>query len=52
MGPKIEAVCEFIERGGSLAAIGALDDAAAMLRGEAGTVLHGAYPVDTSADTA
>ena len=42
MGPKIEAACEFIERGGSLAAIGALADAAAMLRGEAGTVLHGA----------
>ena len=41
MGPKIEAVCEFIEWGGSLAAIGALPDAAAMLRGEAGTVLRG-----------
>ena len=42
MGPKIEAACEFIERGGSLAAIGGLADAAAMLRGEAGTVLRGA----------
>jgi len=41
MGPKIEAVCEFIRWGGSLAAIGALTDAAAMLRGEAGTVLRG-----------
>jgi carbamate kinase len=41
MGTKIEAVCEFIHRGGSLAAIGALADAAAMLRGEAGTVLRG-----------
>ena len=42
MGPKIEAVCEFIQRGGSLAAIGALADAPSMLRGEAGTVLRGA----------
>jgi carbamate kinase len=41
MGPKIEAVCVFLQRGGSLAAIGALTDAAAMLRGEAGTVLRG-----------
>jgi carbamate kinase len=40
MGPKVEAVCEFIEWGGSLAAIGPLSDAAAMLRGEAGTVLR------------
>ena len=39
MGPKIDAVCQFIERGGSLAAIGGLDDAPALLRGEAGTVL-------------
>jgi len=41
MGPKIDAVCQFIDAGGSLAAIGALDDAAALLRGEAGTVLRG-----------
>ena len=41
MGPKIEAVCQFIDAGGSLAAIGALEDAPALLRGEAGTVLHG-----------
>lgn len=42
MGPKIEAVCQFIERGGRLAAIGALEDAPALLRGETGTILHGA----------
>jgi len=42
MGPKIEAVSQFIGWGGRLAAIGALADAAAMLRGEAGTVLRGA----------
>jgi len=40
MGPKVEALCEFIGWGGSLAAIGALSDAAAMLRGDAGTVLR------------
>ena len=44
MGPKIDAVCQFIEWGGSLAAIGALEDAPALLRGEAGTVLHGSAP--------
>jgi carbamate kinase len=41
MKPKIEAVCRFIDWGGSLAAIGALEDAAAMLRGQAGTVIRG-----------
>ena len=40
MGPKIEAVCQFVEAGGSLAAIGSLEDAAALVRGEAGTVVH------------
>ena len=40
MGPKIDAVCQFIEWGGSLAAIGALEDAPALLRGEAGTVAY------------
>ncbi|MBW3619446.1 MAG: carbamate kinase [Actinobacteria bacterium] len=37
MGPKVEAVCRFIERGGGRAAIGALDDLAAVLAGDAGT---------------
>ena len=41
MGPKIDAACQFIGWGGSLAAIGALEDAPALLRGEAGTVLRG-----------
>ena len=41
MGPKIEAVCRFIEAGGRFAAIGALRDAAAIMRGEAGTILVG-----------
>jgi carbamate kinase len=37
MGPKVEAACRFAERTGSLAGIGALADAAAILRGERGT---------------
>jgi carbamate kinase len=39
MGPKVEAVCEFAERTGHFAAIGALADAEAILKGEAGTFL-------------
>jgi carbamate kinase len=37
MGPKAEAAAEFVERSGGVAVIGALEDAAAMLAGEAGT---------------
>ncbi len=37
MGPKAEAACRFAERTGRPAAIGALEDAAAILAGEAGT---------------
>ena len=37
MGPKAEAAAGFVERTGGFAMIGALDDASAMLRGEAGT---------------
>jgi carbamate kinase len=40
MGPKIDAVCRFVEQGGSFAAIGALADASAILRGEAGTIVR------------
>ena len=39
MGPKVEAVCRFVEITGEMAAIGALRDAARILRGEAGTVV-------------
>jgi len=39
MGPKVEAVCDFVERTGQMAAIGALGDAQAILRGDAGTVV-------------
>jgi carbamate kinase len=41
MGPKVEAACRFAERTGGLAAIGALGDAAAILRGERGTRVSG-----------
>jgi carbamate kinase len=37
MGPKAWAAARFVERTGGVAAIGALEDAAAVLRGEAGT---------------
>ncbi|MGQ0432472.1 MAG: carbamate kinase [Microthrixaceae bacterium] len=41
IGPKVEAACRFAEGGGRFAAIGALGDAAAILRGEAGTIVRG-----------
>ena len=37
MGPKIAAACDFVTRTGGRAAIGRLDDAAALLDGTAGT---------------
>ena len=37
MGPKVEAACRFARHTGAIAGIGALDDALAILRGEAGT---------------
>jgi carbamate kinase len=39
IGPKVEAICSFIEGGGWLAGIGSLADAPAILRGDAGTRL-------------
>jgi carbamate kinase len=39
MGPKVEAVCRFVEVTGDLAAIGALTDAALILAGKAGTIV-------------
>lgn len=41
MGPKVDAACRFVEQGGRLAAIGALADAPALLRGEVGTIVTG-----------
>ena len=39
MGPKVDAVCRFVELTGDTAAIGRLEDAGAILRGEAGTIV-------------
>jgi carbamate kinase len=39
MGPKIEAVCRFVEATGKPAAIGQLSDACGLLTGEAGTLV-------------
>ncbi len=39
MGPKVEAACRFAETTGGLAAIGRLDQAGPLLRGETGTVI-------------
>jgi carbamate kinase len=39
MGPKVRAACSFVEETGGLAVIGSIGDTAAMLRGEAGTVV-------------
>ncbi len=40
MGPKVEAACRFAEQTGASAAIGALTDVPALLRGEAGTLVR------------
>ena len=39
MGPKVRAACSFVEQTGRLAAIGSIDDTAAMLPGQAGTTI-------------
>jgi len=39
MAPKVSAACRFVERTGRLAGI-ALEDAASILRGEAGTIVR------------
>ena len=44
MGPKVEAICRFVEGGGARAAIGALADACALAEGRAGTqVRHSGF---------
>lgn len=40
MGPKIEAACHFVRTSGREAVIGALEDAASLLAGMAGTVIR------------
>jgi len=44
MGPKVEAACAFVEGGGKLAAIGRLEDAAALAKGASGTVVSAREP--------
>jgi carbamate kinase len=39
MGPKVRAACSFVSETGGLAAIGSISDTAALLRGEAGTIV-------------
>ena len=39
MGPKVEAACRFVTQTGGVAAIGSISEAAAVVRGEAGTVV-------------
>lgn len=39
MGPKVDAVCRFVEMTGGMAAIGRLEDVSAILAGEAGTIV-------------
>ena len=44
MGPKVAAACSFAERTGGWAAIGALEEAAAVVDGAAGTRVHALVP--------
>ncbi len=39
MGPKVEAACRFVELTGAVSAIGRLEDATKIIRGEAGTII-------------
>jgi carbamate kinase len=39
MAPKVEAACRFVERTGRMAAIGAMEEAQAILDGRAGTIV-------------
>ena len=40
MAPKVEAACGFVQRTGKMAAIGAIDEAEAVLAGDAGTIIE------------
>jgi carbamate kinase len=39
MGPKVTAVCRFVELTGGIAGIGRLEDAQLILKGAAGTIV-------------
>ncbi|QYG93501.1 carbamate kinase [Iamia sp. SCSIO 61187] len=49
MGPKVDAACRFVERTGQVAGIGALEDAAALVDGRAGTVIWPSEPTPQGA---
>lgn len=40
MGPKVDSACDFVRRTGNIAAIGALSDLPALVRGDAGTIIR------------
>ena len=47
MGPKVEAVCRFVEQTGGRAVVGSLDQVLEMLEGSAGTQVHpGGTPIE------
>ncbi|MEV4571935.1 carbamate kinase [Nonomuraea jabiensis] len=50
MGPKVEAVCRFVETTGDMAAIGKLDEAERILDGSAGTIVtpNGRWPLTST----
>ncbi|NUT41149.1 MAG: carbamate kinase [Thermoactinospora sp.] len=50
MGPKVEAVCRFVETTGDMAAIGKLDQAMDILEGEAGTIItpNATWPLEST----
>jgi carbamate kinase len=50
MGPKVEAVCGFVERTGDMAAIGALDRCEAILAGDSGTIVtpNATWPLEST----
>ncbi|NUT08900.1 MAG: carbamate kinase [Nonomuraea sp.] len=50
MGPKVDAVCRFVETTGDMAAIGRLDQAQDILAGSAGTIVtpNGMWPLTST----
>ncbi|NUR88662.1 MAG: carbamate kinase [Nonomuraea sp.] len=50
MGPKVDAVCRFVETTGDMAAIGRLDEAEDILAGSAGTIVtpNGMWPLTST----
>lgn len=51
MGPKVEAACQFVEQTRKMAAIGNLESASAILRGQTGTIITSDPPPDAARQT-